>query len=136
MRPLTLAAFGAATVALPLLLAACAPGASGDLSAASADARQCFFPSQVTNFRQGATQTLYLRARNEVYELSSAGFCRDIDTANSIVIRPLYSASDRLCGGDDAAIAIGGSRDEPCRVRVIRKLTAEEVEALPSRQRP
>ncbi len=134
MRPMIIAALGAAAAAT---LQGCAPGAGGDLATASADARQCFFPSQVTNFRQGESQTLYVRAaRDEVFELSSAGFCRDIETATSIAIRPLYSASDRLCGGDDAVVAIGGSRDEPCRVRVIRKLTAEEVAALPGRQRP
>lgn len=134
MRATTLTALAALT--LPLL-GACAASATGDAAVPAESARQCFFSSQVTNFRTGSVQTVYLRAgRDDVFELQSTGFCRDLDTASSIAITPLYSGGDRLCGGDDAAIAIGGSRDAPCRVRVVKKLTAEEVAALPGRQRP
>lgn len=135
MRPLTLAALGAVTT---LALTACASGAGPDANDVSGgSARQCFYPSQATNFREGDVQSLYVRSgRDEVFELQSTGFCRDIDSALSIAIQPLYSAGDRLCTGDDAAILTGGSNSGPCRVRVVKKLTAEEVAALPSRQRP
>lgn len=136
MRTTTLTALAALTLPLPLL-GACAASATGDAAVPAESARQCFSSSQVTNFRTGSVNTVYLRAgRSDVFELQSTGFCRDLDSANAIVISPLYSGGDRLCGGDDAAIAIRGSRDAPCRVRVIRKLTADEVAALPGRERP
>lgn len=116
-------------------LAACAPGAPHPASsAASRDARACFLPDQVRNFRSGATQTLYLRALDgEVFELNASGFCRDLEYATGVAIRPQAGSGPRLCVGDWALVGVGA---EPCRARVARRLTAAEVEALPSRQRP
>jgi hypothetical protein len=46
--------------------------------------------------------------------------------------------SARLCTDDWARIVVPGSTSQTsvCRVRVSRKLTAEEIAALPPRHRP
>jgi len=134
-----------AIVALGLvaLLDACAPtpGAAVDSAGDSVSARQCFNVSQVNNFRQGRTNQVFLRVgRSDVYELNAAGGCWDLDFANQLAIIPDLggSAGSRLCSGDAARIIVPGSTapGSVCRARVTRKLTAEEIAALPDAQRP
>jgi len=123
-------------------LTACAPTSDGVGPApASTAERQCFSVNQVTNFRQGGVEQVFLRVgRSEVYELTSAGGCRDLDFANRLAITPDFggSAGSRLCTGDSARVIVPGAASPPsvCRVRVARKLTAEEIAALPGAHRP
>lgn len=125
---------------LVLSLAACAPGLESGDAGASADsrARQCFSTSQVRNFRADGISTVYLRANDTVYEVNAAGGCPDLDFTSSLAITSdLPSAGgSRLCVGDSARIMTPGAMGGACRVRVTRALTAEEVAALPSRDRP
>jgi hypothetical protein len=137
MRRLTTAVLSTAAVAM----AACAPTpAGGGLNGPDRAPRACFTTSQVTNFRAGEEQTLYLRAgRTGVFELQSVGWCRDLNWANALVIMPEFGGGSRLCAGDPVQIAYagGGSMPSgPCRARVTRQLTAAEVEALPGSSRP
>lgn len=132
-----LTALGVVTV-----LGACAPMAeTASPGEHSVSARQCFNVSQVNNFRQGRANQVFLRVgRSDVYELDSAGGCWDLDFANQLAIIPDLggSAGSRLCTGDWARIIVPGSQapGSVCRARVTRKLTAEEVAALPDAQRP
>jgi predicted secreted protein len=127
---------------LAFALAACAPtpgGGSGMNAGSRSAPRPCFFTEQITNFRQGSSlsQTIYVRAgRDRVFELRGAGFCRDLDFANTLVIRARFGGGSQLCTGDEAVIGVPGSSDGPCRARVMRELTPEQVAALPSRDRP
>jgi len=136
MRVVTLLALGA-SVALP----ACAPTAAGDgaAGAQASTARPCFSVQEVRNFRQGDTGRIYVRAaRDQVYELSSAGGCLDLDYAYQMAILPDGIGGSRLCTGDMARVyAPGGTGpSSPCRVRITRQLAAEEVAALPESHRP
>lgn len=130
---------------LPALLimavAGCAPGmesADAPGTQAEGQARQCFSTSQVRNFRADGITTVYLRANDTVYEVNAAGGCRDLDFTSSLAITSdLPSAGgSRLCVGDSARILVPGAMGGACRVRVSRALTAEEVAALPSANRP
>ncbi|AQR61051.1 hypothetical protein BZG35_04775 [Brevundimonas sp. LM2] len=120
---------------------ACAPVDAGRVAssgAASPAARQCFSQSQVTNFRQGQDERIYLRVLNrDVFELQSFGGC-DLERANAIQIGPEQGGSSRLCIGDRVRIPNDGSDlvNVACRARITRMLTPAEVEALPSRDRP
>lgn len=133
----------AIAVMIPSLLAACAP-TSGDAgpSASSVRAeRQCFNISQVNNFRQGRISEVYLRVgRSDVYRLDAAGGCNDLDFANRLAILPDGAglSGSRLCTGDWARLAVPGSSTPAsvCRVRISKRLTAEEVEALPAANKP
>lgn len=116
-------------------LAALAPAPEAPTSSRAQTARVCFFTQQIDNFRAGDNQTLYIRSRNrEVFELQTSGWCQELETSYRLAI-VADGGSDRLCEGDRAAITVPGS-PEQCRVQVARRLTAEEVEALPGRSRP
>lgn len=135
-------------LALPLaasaaLLSACAPTSPSGPGMADESARpvrQCFDVQQVRNFRQGDTGQIFIRASRDVYELNSSGGCTDLDFAYRLAIVPDAGGlgGGRVCTGDWARIVVPGSSaaNSVCRARVSRVLTAEQVEALPSRFRP
>lgn len=129
-------------IALPIMiltaLAGCAPTSGTDVASTGAGTeRQCFMADQVQNFREGPDRSLYLRAlRNDVFRASTAGACLDLGSSLAIAIQPEAGASNRLCTGDWATVAIGGTRSAPCRIRIEERLTPEQVAALPSRSRP
>lgn len=117
------------------LMASCAPstGPAGPEVAASSGAPEtCFYTHQIRNFRAG-NQTLYIRSQSgQVYEISGAGGCWDLNQASGIALTP-FQGGQRLCVGDSATLAAGGGT---CRVRVSRPLTDAEVQALPRGSRP
>jgi hypothetical protein len=123
------------------LLAACAPVADGAPGGGdpSSLARQCFNVGQVANFRAGRTDQLFLRVgRSDVYETNAAGGCTDLDFAIRLALIPDGGlGGTRLCTGDWARVVVPGANSmASCRVQVSRRLTAEEVAALPANQRP
>ncbi len=142
MRTPTVAGLGpVALVGLIALLAACAPTAETAGGEAPARARQCFSIQQVNNFRQGRPDQVFLRVgRSDVYELNAAGGCGDLDFANRLAITPDIggAAGSRLCTDDWARVIVPGSATQTsvCRVRVSRKLTDEEIAALPGAYKP
>lgn len=136
MRTPVLAGFG-----LVALLASCAPTTERSDGATPRLARQCFNIEQVNNFRQGRPDQVFLRVgRSDVYELTAAGGCADLNFATRLAIVPDLggAAGSRICTDDWARVVVPGSTSptSTCRVRVSRKLTAEEVAALPGAHRP
>lgn len=134
-----------ATVAAALgafaLLSSCAPVADGVMGGdAPAFARQCFSVSQVRSYEQGHPEQVFLRVgRNDVYEMNAAGGCQDLDFAQRIALIPDGgTVGTRLCTDDWARVVVPGSTAPTtvCRVRISRKLTAEQIAALPERHRP
>lgn len=124
--------------AIPALtLAACAPGQTDPSSPTSRRAeRQCFMQAQITNFRADRAN-VYVRAGTQaVYELQTAGACLDIDDSMQLAVVPLRGSST-LCVGDRVnLLARSPSPPSPCSAYISRRLTDEEVAALPSRLRP
>lgn len=136
------------TVSIPMALAltltsltACAPGSqvSGPTDARAASERQCFWASSLRNFRQGDYGQLYIRDRsNQVFEVTTLDRCQDLDRANAVAFQSDFGSAGRLCVGDTARITVrslGGNPDS-CRARIERRLTADEIAALPDDQRP
>jgi hypothetical protein len=127
-----------------LALSACAPSGSsvpGPAMTSAEPARQCFNIGQVQNFRPGHPAQLFVRAgRSDVYELDSGGGCTDLDFAIRVALVPDVggASGSRLCTDDWARVIVPGSStsNAVCRVRVMRKLTAEQVAALPAAHRP
>lgn len=121
-------------------LNACAPSAetADGGSMASRTERQCFDSDRLTNFTVDDTHTVYVEAANrDVYELQIAGGCTQLDSAFGLQITPSTGGSSRLCIGEAANIRAGTTGSTgPCRARVSRMLTPEQVAALPSRLRP
>lgn len=115
-----------------LALAACAPTPSATVS--RADASQCFRPDLVRNFTAPNDRTLYVRASRDDVFLIETTFCRDMTRALSIALEPVTGST--LCPGDQATLHSSTTGPQPCRVRIARKLSADEIAALPSRDRP
>ena len=73
-----------------------------------------------------------------MFELTSAGPCRDLDNSLVFGLDPFGGVSSRLCQGDWALARLGadGPSAGPCRVQVTRALSAADLEALPDRYKP
>lgn len=133
--------------ALTLVLAAtgmasCAPTPSDMGGDGAASAQACFYPSTIVNFRTSGDNIAYIKAgRNEVYELRAAGFCRGLSGARSLTVTETVGMGSRACVGDSVNVlasspVLDDSTNVPCRAQVARRLTDEEVAALPDRLRP
>ena len=129
-----------------IALAACAAllaGGAAEAPATSPAAKppakghECFYTRNVTNFAAIDENTLYVRVGvRDVWRFEMFARCPDIDWNEhlTLVSRP----SSWICDGMDAEVitrspGIGRQR---CVVRSVRKLTPEEVAALPRRARP
>ena len=129
-------------IALPLaaaaLLTAAAPvAAKSPVEGTKSGSRgQCFWARSVNGFASNDPRIVNIRVGvKDVYQFEMFGRCEDVDWNQSIALRS--RGSSFICSGMDAEIisptSIGPHR---CPVRNIRKLTAEEIKALPKRARP
>lgn len=123
------------------LLTACAPAHDGQtvVGAATQAEHQCFDADLIENFAVSNTQTLYVREhRNRVFQLDTAGACNELDSTFGIALVPGTGSVNRLCTGDWTNVLVRGSTrgTGPCRARVTRMLSEEQVAALPDRDRP
>lgn len=137
MRVSVSIAFAGAAAAASL--SACAPMEGAPAGASSMARNQCFDAATLRNYRAVQGRTLYVRtSRNDVFELQSVGACNDLDGAVGIALIPDGGSISRLCPGDGAEVRVRGGPvpSGPCRVRVTRMLTDEQVAALPDRDRP
>jgi hypothetical protein len=126
-----------------LAAAACAPTSGPDTQADGPRRAQtaCFNADQVQNFRQGGVGQLHVRALGGgVFQLDVAGGCPNLDFTSRLAILPDGAglAGGRVCTFDSVRIAVPGatSATDVCRARVTKRLTDEEIAALPDRQRP
>lgn len=129
---------------LPLALAAAILAFAGPAVAKSPleeapggkPARQCFRTQQVNNFASSDNRIVNVRVGvRDVYQMEMMGRCPDVDWTTRIAI--VSRGGSYICSGLDAEIIapspIGPQR---CAVSKVRKLTPEEIKALPGRARP
>ena len=124
----------AAGAALALLAAASTPTLAQ--SPAAPAKNQCFFAKFADGFAAPDEKTLYVRVGvRDVYQFEMMGTCPELDWKQQIAL--VSRGSSSICTGMDAEIVtrtqIGPMR---CPVRSVRKLTPEEVKALPPKSRP
>ncbi len=129
--PLALAAGAAAVLALGAMAASAA-----DKPAKAATHNDCFWTRNVDGFAAPDEHTLYVRVGvREVYRFEMLGSCPDIDWNQRIAL--ISRSGSSICSGMDAEVVshspIGPQR---CAVRSVRKLTPEEIAALPPRAKP
>ncbi|MBU2136876.1 MAG: hypothetical protein KKA45_11835 [Alphaproteobacteria bacterium] len=122
-----------------LTLTACAPaGAPGELAqtAATPQARECFFTRNVSGFSAPDDETLYLRVGvRDVYQMQMFSPCPDMDWAQKLAV--VSRSGSSVCRGTDATIISPGPLGEQrCLVRAVRKLSPAEADALPRGDRP
>ncbi|HWH18088.1 MAG TPA: DUF6491 family protein [Allosphingosinicella sp.] len=123
----------AAALTLFGLTASCAVPADTVLSAADAEARQCFHAGQVNSFNPVDDNAVNVRVGvNDYYRLEIIGFCPDIDWATRVALRT-RGGSSWVCRGLDAEIIVPGPTSggtQSCLVQSMRKLSDAEVAAL------
>ena len=126
-----------AAAAALMSIGAAAPGAAkSPLEGAEKPKRQCFWTSQINGFASDDDRIVNVRVGvKDVYQFEMFGRCHEIDWQNKIAL--VSRGGSSICTGMDADIvtptSIGPQR---CPVRAVRKLTPEEVKALPKRAKP
>lgn len=132
--PLSLAAAGVLT--LCLAASGTAAAKSPPEAGAATAKRQCFWTSQVNNFASSDDRIVNVRVGvKDVYQFEMLGRCNDVDWSQKIAV--VSRGSSQICTGLDAeVIAPSPIGPQHCPVRSVRKLTPEEVKALPKRAQP
>jgi hypothetical protein len=122
------------------LLGACnsypQPAAPYGSQASAAPGRQCFYAANVTGFRRGPGDIVYVNTNaRDYYELRTLGYCAArLDFENRIALRSRAGAF--ICSGYDAEIYVPDALGSTyCPVRSNRKLTPQEVAALRAQRR-
>lgn len=118
-------------------LAGCAETGEPGSTQATRPAPRCFSVNNARNFRVVNSRTVNLRVGRDVYRLDMLGPCVDLAWSNRIAL--VSGGSSRLCTGNALGASIvlrGSSGRQRCPIQTITALTAEQVEALPARDRP
>ena len=132
----TTALAAAALVALGVAASSPAFAADKDKLPADAAQRSCFYTRNADGFAAPDDKTLYVRVGvRDVYRFDMFAPCLDLDWNQRLAL--VSRSSSWICSGMDADVIthspIGPQR---CPVRHVRKLTPEEVAALPKKARP
>jgi hypothetical protein len=118
-------------------LAAAGSAAAADKPSGPPKTNQCFWTRMADGFAAADEHTLNVRVGvRDVYQFEMFGPCQGIDWANRIAL--VSRPGDQICTGMDAEVishspGIGRQR---CMVRSVKKLTPEEIAALPKRAKP
>ncbi|MGA0604145.1 DUF6491 family protein [Caulobacter sp. KR2-114] len=117
------------------------PGVMAETPAAAAASKAsnaCFYGRNADGFSVKDDRTVYVRAGiKDVYQLTLFSPCIDIDWAHHIALKS--HGGDFICEGTNvdyeifSPSVIGRQR---CQVSSVRKLTADEVAAMPKKDRP
>lgn len=120
-----------------LLLTSCA-GNPERTQSASTPNRQCFFASSATSFAVVDSRTVNVRVgAGDVFRIDLFSQCPDLTFASRVSLRT--STGSSVCAGSGLGVTLvnrTANRQRRCSVRSITPLTAEQIQALPSRERP
>lgn len=130
--------------ALAVMLAGCSayaqpggPTSAQAVPGAGAGGRnQCFYAANVTGFRQGPGDIIYVNTNaRDYYELRTLGYCAArLDFENQIALRA--RGGGFICSGNDAEIYVPDALGSTyCPVRSNRKLSPAEVATLRAKKR-
>lgn len=123
-------------LALALGLGVTVPLASAN--AAPTSSSSCFWIRSVDNFASVDTSTVYVRANGrQVYELKLFAPCLDVNWSHHIGLRS--RGSSLICEGTRHNVEIivrSTAHRQHCPVTSVRRLTPDEVSALPKGARP
>jgi len=131
----------AATLTAAALMAL---AAAGSAAAAPADklvepskSNQCFWTRMADGFAAPDEHTLYVRVGvRDVYQFQMFIPCQGMDWDQRIAL--ISRAGSTICTGMDAEVVTHetGIGRQRCPVRSVKKLTKEEIAALPRGSRP
>jgi hypothetical protein len=99
----------------------------------------CFWASRVENFAAVDQQNLYLRVGiKDVYQAKLFSTCLNLDWVHRLAL--VSNPSSLICEGPtmnlDVVVRDAGAGRQRCNVTNVRKLTPDEVAALPKGARP
>lgn len=120
---------------LPAALAASA--AQAQLPASKPGPRACFFKSQLNGWKEVGDRQLNVRVSvNDVYTIALDSPCWNLKWAQALAVQS--RGSSNICTGDTVDVIVPDRTTGPdrCWGRVTRRLTPDEVKALPPKQRP
>lgn len=129
--------FAAVAMGLAALSLAAPPAAIAESpKAPEKPKRQCFWAHQVNNFAAESDEVVNVRVGvRDVYRLEIFGTCPEIDWTQKIAI--VSRGGSTICSGLDAEIITPSSLGpQRCTVRNVRKLSDDEVKALPAKAKP
>lgn len=133
--PLAAASLAVLTAAAPMA-AAKSPTDPAAAAAKTTPKKQCFWTRQINGFASNDDRIVNVRVGvRDVYQFEMFGRCDEVDWANNIAVRS--RGSSYICSGLDAEIispsSLGPHR---CPVKTVRKLSEDEIKALPKHARP
>ena len=105
-------------------------------SAPKKPAQACFYARNVSSWAATDRHTINMRVNvHDYYQLKLLGDCADIDFSQRIGLES--RGSDWICSGlDVTVIAPSPIGPQRCAATGLRKLSPEEVAALPPKQKP
>lgn len=136
-----LKATSVAALLCALGLAGCA-AAGGQASPRQADnGRACFYTRNVRSWTEVDPSTVNLRVGpNDYYQLKLLGACPNLNFGGLMHLGIEHRGTNWICSGLDATLVVPqpGGVIPPlrCPVSSVRKLSPEEVSALPSKDKP
>ena len=101
-----------------------------------AEGRSCFRSADVSGWADVDRTTINLQVNNrDYYQIKLFAPCGDIDFSQRIGLKS--RGSDFICDGLDVeVVAPTPTGPETCPATSLKRLSAEDVKALPRRQRP
>ena len=123
-------------IALATALAALCAAGAGAAPSQPSRARACFRPADAYSWAPVNDRIVNLKVNlHDVFQLTLLGDCPNIDWSQNIAIRS--RGAGWICDPLGAeVIAPGPVGPRHCAVQAMRKLTPEEVAALPKGQKP
>jgi hypothetical protein len=124
-------------LAVACLLALAGAATAADKPADPPKRHECFWTRMADGFAAADEHTLNVRVgMRDVYQFEMFGPCQGIDWNNQIAL--VSRPGGMICDGMDAEVISRspGLGRQRCMVRSVRKLTPEEIAALPKRARP
>ena len=124
-------AFATAALAIAGQAAAQAP------APAAAQTRDCFYSGNIRGFSAVDDETLNLRVggRSDIVQIKLFAPSNDLKFANGVTL--ISRGGSFICSKLDATLVVPGpAGPQRYPVTSIRRLTAQEVAALPAKQRP
>ena len=126
--------------AIPICFGLAGALANAAPASAAPSGKACFFAHELSSWKEAGDKTVNLRVGiKDVYQLQLLGPCPDLPYAEAIGIET-RGGSRRICSGLDINLIVPGNvthgAPRRCMATSLRKLTKEEVSALPPKEKP
>ncbi|SMF73872.1 DUF6491 family protein [Allosphingosinicella indica] len=122
-------------LALPVAAAlVCIAAAPAPKEPPPSAAKQCFFANSVNGFTNAGKNRIHVHTGPRDVYLFEVAACPNINFSQRLALQPIGGGS--ICSGIDVTLIVPNiAGAQKCPVRMIRKLTPEEVSAMRSRRR-